>query len=442
MKSNANCYDELRAYVDALPVIDCHDHAGVLEKPVDVLSHLGDAYFDSDIMSATSDADLKVIMDKNLSLEKRWPVFERAWRRTRFTGYGKATALAMERFFGEKEVTLASLKRMQKKIPDFSDPRVYYGIYDEARIVARIADTHPSLIEVMKGTFKGLKGQRVAVSLPSLHFLKSRADITGVEEALGRTATSLDEYAAACREIFAAHKKIGAVTFKDQSAYMRSLAYSNPARAEAEAIFNRMIADPRYCAEYNPYSNPLSDYLMHEFMRAARDLDLPVQIHTGHMAGIRNDVARTNAAGLRSLVEMHRDVRFDLFHGNWPYSGDLLFLVKNYPNVAMDMCWVHIIDPLYSRDLLMQAVSCVPHGKIHGFGSDVGGGTPDIAWAHCMMARDNIATALAELVDIDYIGVDDAKEIAADWLFNNPNEFFRLGLKMGDCTTSTAKRSR
>ena len=107
----------------------------------------------------------------------------------------------------------------------------------------------------------------------------------------------------------------------------------------------------------------------------------------------------------------------------------MLFLAKSYPNVAMDLCWVHIIDPLYSRRIFADAVSSVPHSKIHGFGSDVGGGQPDVAWAHCEIAKDNIAHALAGLVDSGYIGMDEAKEVAKAALFENPNEFFGLGLE-------------
>jgi predicted TIM-barrel fold metal-dependent hydrolase len=160
----------------------------------------------------------------------------------------------------------------------------------------------------------------------------------------------------------------------------------------------------------------------------AREFGLPVQIHTGHMAGIRNDVAKANARGLRSLVEIHRDVQFDLFHANWPYADDIVFLVKNYPNVAVDFCWTHIVDPLYSRRLLKQLVSSVPYTKIHGFGSDVGGAQPHIAWAHCAIAKENIASALADMVDDGYIQDQDALEIAEAWLFGNPNRFFDLKL--------------
>jgi len=145
----------------------------------------------------------------------------------------------------------------------------------------------------------------------------------------------------------------------------------------------------------------------------------------GYMVGICNDIVKANAAGLTRLLELHREVRFDLFHANWPYSGELLYLAKNFPNVRIDFCWAHIIDPVYCQRMLQQALSSVPHGKIHGYGSDFVG-QPDHAWAHARIARDNIAIALAEMVDMNYLGLDEAKAVAWAWLFGNANEFFRL----------------
>jgi predicted TIM-barrel fold metal-dependent hydrolase len=161
-------------------------------------------------------------------------------------------------------------------------------------------------------------------------------------------------------------------------------------------------------------------------MRFARELKLPVQLHTGHMAGIRNRVDKTNAAYLAQVLELHQEVRFDLFHGNWPYLGDLLFLGKNYPNVALDCCWLHIVDPAYAIELLERAVLSMPHSKIHGFGGDYGD-APEFAAAHLQIARQNIAAALTNLVEGGWLEEEQALSLAKDWLFNNPNRFFNLG---------------
>lgn len=87
-----------------------------------------------------------------------------------------------------------------------------------------------------------------------------------------------------------------------------------------------------------------------------------------------------------------------------------------------------MVDPLYSQNLMRQIISSVPHGKIHGYGSDLAGDSITSAWAHADLARENIAIALADLVESGYLCYEEAQEIASDWLFNNPNAFFKLGL--------------
>jgi len=409
--------------------VDCHDHAiqcGPNHKdPIAVFTH---GYFESDLRSASSDAEMDVLNDEKRPLEERWPILERAWKRARFTGYGMMVRRALKEFYGETDLTLAALQRMQDKLLNYEDEAFFDSVLAKANIAVRILDVWPDAKKVLDGTLKLTPRGRLAISLPGYHGVRSYEEVQAVGRVVGRTITSLDEYLDVCHAIFEGHKAYGAVTFKDQSAYTRTLDYGNPTRAEAEAVFNWFMEDPRRSASYPDGVKPLDDYLFHAFMRMARDLDLPVQIHTGHMAGIRNDIVKTNAIGLTKLIELHRDVRFDLFHANWPYSGELLYLGKNYPNVALDFCWTNIIDPIYCQNLFKQALSSVPHGKIHGYGSDVGGDSVDQAWAHAQLARDNIAIALSDLVEIGYLSLDEAQEVASAWLFGNANDFFRLGL--------------
>jgi len=428
MRGTAKCYDELRAFCEVTSIVDCHDHSTTCgptyEDPIQVVIS---GYFASDVQSASSDADIALLQDKEKSLEERWPILERAWKRTCHTGYAQVTRRVLKKFYDEDELTLDALHRMQDKLLDLTDAERFESILDEAKIVGRLGDIWPDVKKVLDGTWEMTPRAYLAISLPAYHSIRSYDDVQGRAAPLGRRITSLDEYLVACREIFEGQKAYGAVTFKDQSAYTRSLAYGNPTRAEAEAVFNWFMEDPRRSASYPDGVKPLDDFLFHCFMRIARDMDLPVQIHTGHMAGIRNEIAKTNATHLTSLIELHRDVRFDIFHANWPYGGDLLFLGKNYPNVALDFCWANIIDPVYCHSLFKQALSSVPHGKIHGYGSDFGGSV-DRAWAHADIARDNIAIALSDMVEMDYVGLDEAKEVASAWLFGNANGFFRLGL--------------
>ena len=428
MRSTSRHFDTLREHCERTPIVDCHDHtqaSGPQQK--DPLQAILLGYFPSDLESAGGGRVAKALEDLSQPLEERWAVIEPAWRRARLTGYGYLARLVLREFYGEKDLSLAALARIREKLQDYSDNARFESVLDKARIVARLEDSWPDPAAVLKGTHVMSPRGRLMVSLPGMHNLTSREQVEKVTACLGRTVTTLDEYVEACREIVQGFRRYGAVGFKDQSAYERTLAYGNPTRAEAESVFNWMMEDPRRKAGWPDQAKPLSDWLFHAFLRMARELDMPVQIHTGHMAGIRNEIAKTNAVHLTSVLELHRDVRFDLFHANWPYGGEALFLVKNYPNVCIDFCWANIIDPVFSQSLFKQALSSVPHGKVHGYGTDYMG-YPDHAWAHAHMARDNIAIALSDMVDMHYLDMDEAREVAGLWLSGNADGFYRLGL--------------
>jgi predicted TIM-barrel fold metal-dependent hydrolase len=428
MPGRPKSFEALRDFCEQTPIVDCHDHTSVCgptyEDPIAVIRG---GYFTSDLWSALSDAENAILADGTLPIEQRWPTLEKAWRRTCHTGYARVVRRVLQRFYGVSELTLAALKSMEGRLMDLTDEKTFDGLLADARIVARLGDIWPDAKQVLHGTLKLAPRCRLVIGLPNYHGIRSHGDVQARVEPLGRYVTSLDEYVHACREIFEGFKRFGAVAFKDQSAYSRAIDYGNPTRAAAEEVFNWFMADPNRSASYPDGTRALDDWLFHQFLRMAAEMDLPVQIHTGHMAGIRNEITKTNAIGLTGVIGLHRDVRFDLFHANWPYAGELMFLGKNFPNVAVDFCWANIIDPIYCQRLFQQALSCMPHGKVHGYGSDFGG-CADRAWAHASIARDNIAQALSELIDQDYLGLDEAKAVARAWLFDNPNEFFRLGL--------------
>lgn len=435
MKSTAKCYDALREHLETIPLVDCHDHSTSCDiKYVDPMQVVVNGYFSHDIIIASSEKEFNTILDFQVPLEKRWPLLKKCWKRTCHTGYAQVTRRVLKKFYGEDVLTLDALKRMQSKLLNLEHENIFDDILAQANIAVRLEDVLISDLveniartkEVLDGSYELSPRGRLIISLPDYHKINNYEAVQLLASLVDKTVTSLDEYLDVCREVFKGCKKFGAVAFKDQSAYTRSLEYGNPTHAEAEEVFNWLMADPRRSASYPDSVKPLDDFLFHEFMRMARDMDLPVQIHTGHMAGIRNDIVKTNAIGLRSVVELHRDVRFDLFHANWPYSGEVLFMAKNYPNVTIDFCWANIIAPIYCQNMFKQILSSVPHGKIHGYGSDFGG-CVDRAWAHASIARDNIAIALSDMVEMEYLNLDEAKQVAYDWLFGNANEFFRLG---------------
>jgi predicted TIM-barrel fold metal-dependent hydrolase len=437
-------FDRLLARVSAMPVIDCHEHMVGPEYMVpfhEPIAALTAGYFVGELCSAGADeAVSQMLQDSEISTDKKWPVFEAIWKRTEHTAYARVTKLILHDVYGEKEMSLTALHRVGEQLAS-RDETFYWRMLDEANIRLILVDA----LGWPPGDFgKFLRGEqtfpdrwRMMIPLPLFHMLPpwfpeggiSAGDWNGLQligSWVNRHITSLDEYLKCVFEVLKRAKERGAVGIKDQCAYIRPLSYDVVPRCDAERIFNRLLADPRAVLGW-PEAKPLDDFLFHQYMRFARDLELPVQIHTGHMAGNYNRVDKANAAHFSTVLELHQQVRFDLFHGNWPYMGDLLFLVKNYPNVALDCCWVHVIDPLYAKEMLERAVVTVSHAKIHGFGGDYKD-RPEYSVAHLKIARQVIASALTDLVERGWLQESEALDIAADWLFNNPNRFFDLGL--------------
>lgn len=428
-------FDRLHGAIQAMPVIDCHEHLTGPEarppykEPIASLIH---GYVFSDLQSAAfgiPDRELNRLADQEVPTDEKWPLFQRVWRATEHTAYARVTKLVLQEVYGVAELTREALDRVAEQLGD-QDKAAYFRAIDEAGIEAMLVDVLGWLPKGLGSYLDGSKTfpdkWRLMISLPGIHPTWLNVEtILRVGSLADQHITSLDEYLEAVFKVFERCIARGVVGIKDQSAYSRIVSYDLVPSADAERLFNVVLADPRNSLGW-PDSKPLNDYLFHQYMRFARELNLPVQLHTGHMAGIRNRVDKTNAAYLASVFELHREVRFDLFHGNWPYLGDLLFLGKNYPNVALDLCWLHIIDPDYAAELLERSVLILPHTKVHGFGGDYGD-VPEYVAGHLQIARENIAGTLARLVERGWLEEDQAVSLAADWLFNNPNRFFNLG---------------
>jgi hypothetical protein len=430
-------FNRLREQIDAMPVIDCHEHLmGPEARPPykEPIAALTDCYVLSDLHSAglgVPDREVERLIDHDVPTDEKWPLFEKLWYATEHTAYARVIKLVLKNVYGESKLTRAALDRVAEKLAA-QDEAAYFRTLDEAGIRVMLVDVLDWLPGGLGSFLDGKKSfpgkWRPLISLPGLHPTTFTWETIGKVAALAnRNITSLDEYLEAVLVVFQRCIERGAIGIKDQSAYNRILAYDLVTKDQAEKQFNQVLADPRNSLGW-PEGKPLNDYLFHQYMRFARDLHLPVQLHTGHMAGIRNRVDRTNAAYLASVLELHRDVRFDLFHGNWPYLGDLLFLGKNYPNVSLDCCWLHIIDPDYASELLERSVLTLPHTKVHGFGGDFGD-QPEFVAAHLHIARENIAASLTRLVERGWLGEEEAVSLAAGWLFNNPNRFFKLGFE-------------
>jgi len=424
-------FRELFRKIEELPVIDCHEHILGPKREVtrrEPVASLIQGYVQSDLLSAgMTQKELDILNNNEIETEEKWELFEKFWKKIEFTAYARVTRLIMKDIYGEEEISLQSILRVRDKIILPTEEN-YNSLFEKAHIEVILSDVFwdlQTLKEFIDGKLDYYKKIRFLFPLPQFHNdVKSFDFVQSVGALLDRHIVSLEDYLEVVYELLKRAKERGIAGIKDQSAYTRTLDYELVPMCEAEKLFNRILSDPRNSLGW-PEAKPLNDFLFHQFMNFARELKLPVQIHTGHMAGIRNRIEKTNAVLLTNVFELYQDLKFDLFHGNWPYIGEILFLTKNYPNVYMDLCWVNIIDPIYSEELYSRAILTTPHTKINGFGGDYFD-VPEYIVSHLKICRENITRALVRLIRMGWIDEGSALEIAKDWLFNNPKSLFNL----------------
>ena len=427
-------YNRLFEQISKIPVIDSHEHfIGSQGWPAyrEPIAALVQGYIAYDLISAGQGmpvSEIERLADPSLSTDKKWPLFKRLWDKVEHTAFARVTKLVLKDQYGEETITRDGLERIAEKLSVWKEED-YFRILAGAGICLMLTDAArdkeiPNFLDgkiILPEFWKPIIP--IKDLIPTIY---SRENIDFLASLADRHITSLNDFLEAIRIVVLRFKERGAVGMKMGSAYERTLAHDLVPFSKAEELFNSILYDPRNFLGW-PESKPLNDFLIHQFLRCASEFHLPVQVHTGHMAGNYDRVDKGNAVHLASVLELYRDVKFDLFHGNWPYMGDLLFLGKNYPNVSLNLCWLYIIDPRYASELLERSIYTMPHTKIHGFGGDYHD-TPEYVAGHLAIARETITGTLSSMVQNGWFGEEQAVKVAKDWLYNNPNQFFNLGL--------------
>jgi hypothetical protein len=431
-----NSYKDIRKHVDSIRLIDTHEHlppeSERVNKIVDVLSQFYLHYTSSDLISAgMSMEDLIYIKDTKIPLDYRWAVFEPLWEKIKNTGYSRCMEIAARDLYGVDGINSETYKQLSRKMMDRNREGLYKWVLKEkAGIDICILDTLTHDYQVDSDLFVPV----LRVSEYTSPMNKKDLELLGKQ--FGNPIHNLGDYINLVKGRFDALKgKVAAV--KIALAYNRSLHFEKRTYSEAEESLNKMyktkgfhrvpIADTEYSETIldGPGKEellPLQDYLVHLTIQEASRRGLPIQIHTGLHEGNQNIVSNSNPELLVNLFLEYGDAKFDIFHGSWPYSSRLSALAKNFQNVYIDMCWMHIISPSRARSALDEWLDEVPVNKIMGFGGDylcVEG-----SYGHSVMARENVAKVLARKVDDGIYDIDEAKKYATWILRDNPKNLF------------------
>ena len=418
----------LRKEIDKLDIVSSHEHLLWEDERIKAnagLFTLISHYLLNDAVSAgLPPATAKTLEDPKIPLRDRWSSFEPYYRAARFTGYGQAFRIAMQDIYGIADVNASTVEKAEAAIHAMNKPGLYEEVlHRRARILYGVLDDywHGDPMRPDPRFFV------LARKLDWFIAPGNAAALRNMEKATDVSVTSLAGLKAAMEKRLEQSLAQGMIAVKSTLAYSREIRYYEVSEADAERDFEALAKDARRTPEgtrrftERPYRN-LEDHMFHHAMRLAEAHSLPVQIHTGTLAGNSGWVENPRPMHLQNIFNLYPKVTFDLFHIGYPYIDEITVLGKIFPNVNVDFCWAHILSPSTARRALSEMLDAMPYTKILGFGGDYR--YAELTYAHSVMARENIAMVLAEKVAQGWCKETEALEIAKALLATNAARLF------------------
>ncbi len=435
MTEPSNIHQQLTNAISQIPIIDTHEHL-IQEKErlastPDLFQTFLAHYLSSDLISAGMSYDeLAVLRDASIPLETRWTLFAPYWDDVRYTGYAQVIEKAVQGLYGASGLSDKTYKKIASRMAKQNQVGLYNWVLREKSGVEHVIldSTETPLDKVVYSIFAPVMRFRDFI------MVRSKPELQLLEQRCQQQIHTLHDLVNALEsEINRLHQRI--VGIKIGLAYQRTLRFDKVPFHEAEEIFTNIFNQETFervmIGNRHQYISaslslheckPLQDFLVHRIIQSASRYDLPIQIHTGLQEGNENIITNSQPTLLTNLFREYRNVRFDIFHGAYPYSGELAALAKNFQNVYIDLCWLHMISPIHARSALSEWLDTVPSNKIFGFGGDYR--FIEGVYGHAVLARANIVQVLVDKVKESIMSVPQAIQLASRLLHDNAFRFF------------------
>ena len=166
------------------------------------------------------------------------------------------------------------------------------------------------------------------------------------------------------------------------------------------------------------------DFVMNEICRLTEKSNLPIQFHTGKLAWNFQTVENTNPVHLTSLMQKYPRLKFDIFHGGIPYTGEFGVLANNFPNAFLDINGMLWTSFSITKRCVHEWIEMVPQNKIL-WGADSYRVLEGVL-GQLLYFKKILSEVLAEKVYDGYFDEDFALEIAGKILYKNALNFFSL----------------
>lgn len=419
--------DRIKEWVEQTPLVDTHEHlieeserlagkAGTGLFPCNDWAYIFMHYLGDDFISAgMPDAAFKRFLALDTSSEEKYRLAAPFWERTKHTGYAQAVRETLRGLYGEDDLTEKSAPRIAEKYLDLIKPGFYRKILKEK------SNLESCQVNSLQGIF--IQTEQPDLLPQDIGFPPLCTDISRgwVEEKYGKMPETLDGWLEIVDWHFTTYGPL-AIAAKNQSAYSRRLDYETVSKDVAEPIYSRFARGE----SLSPADMKVQqDYLFRYCVGKATEFGLPVKLHTGYYAGhdyMPLSRLRQNAGDLCQLLRDYPETKFILMHIGYPYQDEYIALAKHYRNAYIDMCWAWIINPAAGVRFLKEFLLAAPACKLFPFGGDYI--TVETVYGHSRIARKGITQALTELVDEDWLAIEETQALVERLLNGNAHEVF------------------
>ena len=239
----------------------------------------------------------------------------------------------------------------------------------------------------------------------------------------GYEIDNIDDYLKFCDHLFKKNIENNAVCIKNSQAYSRTLIYENVPYEEASDLFDKPSS------ELSPSeAKKIEDFMFHWIINKAIVYDLPIQIHTGFLAGNGNVLDNGQPVKLNNLILSYPEAKFILFHGGFSWTGEFSALGKMFPNVYLDLVWLPQISREEAVNALEIMFDCVPYNKFF-WGGDCG--LIEESAGSIVFGKDVVSEVLANSVKRGLLTEEVALEIIDRVFRENAIEVFNLKERLG-----------
>ncbi|MCD6219775.1 amidohydrolase family protein [Candidatus Calescamantes bacterium] len=427
MKPTNKTSKELFEYLENIPTIDAHEHLPPEEerinKKVDVLFVFFQNYTRSDFVTSGCPTETyNTFSNTEIPLHERWKKAKPYWEKIKTTSYSHAAMIALKGIYGYDNITDENIEEISQKIQSENKKGLYKKVLkDKCNI--KISINHIRKVELDKEFF-----------VPAMHVdpftdIFNISNLRELEKKYDTPIHSLRDLENLTRKIISFWKSKGVVGLKFGHAYRRNLYFPKISYTQADKAFTKIFSSlSRWETTEHSLNGEdidiLTNYMVHICIQSAQENNLVVIFHTGLQASNYRILDNTRPERLTNLFKEYPKVKFDIFHGGLPYIDEAGIMAKYFPNVWVNMAWMHIISPEMSKIALKRWLDILPPSKIIGFGGDYH--IVEKVYGHITMARINIAEVLSQMIDEDRITIKQAKTICKQLMHDSPAELYNL----------------